>query len=190
MAIKVLAFSGSLRKASLNTALVRIAAEGARLSGAEVTIAELREYPMPLYDGDLEASQGMPEHAARFKALLVAHQGLLIASPEHNSMISAALKNAIDWASRPGPGETSLYAFQGKVAALCAASPGALGGIRGLVSLKSLLGNIGVTIIPQQVAVSKAHEAIEGGALKDAKQQQSILDLGAKLFDVTRKLHA
>jgi NAD(P)H-dependent FMN reductase len=190
MPIKILAFSGSLRQASFNTAIVRIAAEGAKAAGAEVTVVELRDFPMPLYDGDLEAASGLPEHAKRFKQLLISHQGLLIASPEHNSAYSGALKNAIDWASRPAPGEPSLAAFAGKTAALCSASPGALGGLRGLAALRSLLGNISVTVLPQQVAVPKITEALDKGALKEPKQHQSLLDLGARLADITRKLNA
>ncbi len=191
MPVRILAFSGSLRRASFNSALVKIAAQGAKAAGAEVTLVELRDFPMPLFDQDLEQASGMPEHAKRFKDLMISHQGLLIASPEYNSSVTAVLKNAIDWASRPAPGEPSLAAFTGKTAALCAASPGALGGLRGLVTLRSILGNLGVVLLPQQVAVMKAGEAIgPDGALKDAKQQQSLLDLGGKLAEVTRKLHA
>lgn len=191
MPVRILAFSGSLRRASYNTAIMKIAAQGAKAAGAEVTVVELRDFPMPLFDEDLEKASGMPEHAKRFKDLMISHQGLIIASPEYNSSVTAALKNAIDWASRPAPGEPSLAAFAGKAAALCAASPGALGGLRGLVTLRSILGNLGVVLLPQQVAVTKAGEAVgPDGALKDAKQQQSLLDLGAKLADVTRKLHA
>jgi NAD(P)H-dependent FMN reductase len=189
MAIKVLAFSGSMRQASFNTAIVRIAAEGARAAGAEVTVVELRDFPMPLYDGDQEAATGMPEHAKRFKQLLLSHQALLIASPEHNSCFSAALKNALDWASRSAPGEPGLAAFAGKTAAICAASPGGFGGLRGLVPLRALLSGLGVIVLPQQVAISKAGEAIERGACKDPKQQQSLLDLGARLAEVARKLN-
>lgn len=191
MPVRLLAFSGSLRRASYNTAIVKIAAQGARHAGAEVTVVELRDFAMPLFDEDLEKASGMPEPAKRFKDLLIAHQGLIIASPEYNSSVTAALKNAIDWASRPAPGEPSLAALAGKTAALCAASPGALGGLRGLVTLRSILSNLGVILLPQQVAVMKAADALgPDGALKDAKQQQSLLDLGAKLAEVTRKLHA
>lgn len=191
MPVRILAFSGSLRRASFNSAIVKVAAQGAKAAGAEVTVVELRDFPMPLFDEDLEKASGMPEHAKRFKDLMIAHQGLLIASPEYNSSVTAALKNAIDWASRPAPGEPSLAAFAGKSAALCAASPGALGGLRGLVTLRSILGNLGVVLLPQQVAVMKAGDAVgPDGALKDPKQQQTLLDLGAKLADVTRKLHA
>src|SRR5690606_37477107 len=103
--IRVLAFAGSLRRDSWNKKLVRIAAEGARAAGAEVTVLDLRDVEMPLYDEDLERASGLPEGAKRFKQMLLAHQAILISSPEYNSSISAVLKNAIDWASRAEPGE-------------------------------------------------------------------------------------
>src|SRR5215831_18806881 len=156
---KILAFAGSTRIESFNKKLIKIAAEGARSAGVEVTLADLRDYPMPIYDGDLEAKDGLPTKAREFKELMLAHQGLLISAPEYNSSITAVLKNTIDWASRRCEGEAPLACFTGKVAGLVSASPGALGGLRGLVHVRSILGNIGVLVVPDQVAVSKAHEA-------------------------------
>ena len=191
MPVQVLAFSGSLRKDSYNTRIARIASDGAKAAGADVTFIELRDLAMPLFDEDLEKASGAPESAKRFKQHLIAAQGILIACPEYNSSITGALKNAIDWASRPAPGEAPLAAFKGKVAGLCAASPGALGGLRGLVTVRSILGNLGVILLPQQVAVMKASEALdENGKLKDPRQQQSLLDLGAAVATTARKLSA
>jgi chromate reductase len=155
-----------------------------------VTYVDLRDLAMPLYDGDLEAEKGLPENAKKFKALLLAHQGFLIASPEYNSSISGVLKNAIDWASRSeSKDEPSLACFKGKAAALLSASPGALGGLRGLVTLRSILGNIGVLVLPQQVAVSKADEAFEAdGTLKDVRQRSSVEGLAAALVALLSKL--
>lgn len=188
---KILAFAGSTRADSYNKKLVQVAARGAEVAGAEVTVIDLRDFPMPLYDGDLEDREGMPEFGQKFKDLLIAHQGLLIASPEYNSSISGVLKNAIDWASRPADNEPPLIAFRGKVASLMAASPGGLGGLRGLVTVRSILGNIGVIVLPDQVAVSKAHEAFkEGGGMNDAKQQASIEALGANVTAMLLKLNA
>ena len=189
---KILAFAGSTRKESFNKKLVKIAAEAARRAGAEVTYLDLRDIPMPLYDGDLEAEQGLPENAKKFKALLLAHDGLLISAPEYNSSISAVLKNAIDWASRPSTSNEAPFAcFAGKVVSLMSASPGALGGLRGLVIVRSLFSNIRVIVLPDQVAVPKAHEAFDTeGRLKDAKQQASIEALGLGLVDVLKKLKA
>lgn len=186
---KILAFAGSTRKGSFNKMLVRIAADAARAAGAQVTYLDLSDIPMPLYDGDLETEQGIPENAKKFKALLLAHDGLLISAPEYNSSIGGALKNAIDWASRPQPGETPLACFAGKVVTLMSASPGALGGLRGLIIVRSLLSNIRVIVLPDQVAVPKAHEAFDtNGKLKDPKQQASIEALGRELAGVLAKL--
>ncbi len=188
-AAKILAFSGSARKESYNQTLIQIAARGARDSGAEVSVINLNDFPMPLFNQDLEAEQGPPENATKIKQLFINHDALLISSPEYNSSITPLLKNTIDWVSRPAEGEAPLIAYQGKVAGLMAASPGALGGLRGLVHLRSILGNIGVTVLPKQIAISKAYEAFDDqGNLKDAKQQHAILDIGAEVASVASKL--
>ncbi|MGH9815186.1 MAG: NADPH-dependent FMN reductase [Candidatus Acidiferrales bacterium] len=188
---KILAFAGSTRTGSVNKKLLRVAATAARDAGAEVTVIDLRDLALPLYDGDLEESNGLPEGAKKLKELMKSHHGLLLACPEYNSSISPALKNAVDWASRPMEGEKPLEPFTGKVAALTSASPGALGGLRGLVTVRSLLGNIGVLVLPEQVSVGKAHEAFaEDGSLLDTKRLASIQALTAKLADAIRKLHS
>ena len=185
----ILAFAGSTRRDSWNKKLVRIAAEGARADGADVTVIDLRDLPMPLFDEDLEAAEGLPASAVRFRELLLDHQGLLIASPEYNSSITGVLKNAIDWASRPAPGQPPLACFNDKVAALMSASPGALGGLRGLVHLRAILGNINVLVLPNQVAVPRALEAFTPeGALRDPKQHAAVAALGAKLARTVARL--
>ncbi len=180
---RILCFGGSLRRDSFNQRLAARAAQGARESGADVTVIALRDFPMPLYDGDLEASSGLPAVAKRLKALFREHHGLLIASPEYNSSFSAVLKNTIDWISRAETrDEPSLVAFAGKTAALCAASPGALGGLRGLVPLRMLLGNIGVTVLPDQVTVGSAGRAFApDGSLMDAQWDARVRALGVTL---------
>ena len=186
---KILAFAGSTRTDSFNKKLVRIAVSGARQAGAEVTHINLRDYTLPLYDGDIEQRDGLPANARTLKDLFLAHQGLLIAAPEYNSSISAVLKNAIDWVSRPVPGEPPLGCFIDKVAALMSASTGALGGLRGLVTVRSILGNIRVIVLPDQVAVAKAHEAFNpDGSLKDPKQQAAVENLGRNLAQVLARL--
>jgi NAD(P)H-dependent FMN reductase len=186
---RILAFAGSLRRDSFNKKLVPIAAKGAREAGAEVTLIDLKAFPLPVFDQDLEAEQGMPENGKKLKQLFIDHDGLLIAAPEYNSSITAVLKNAIDWVSRPAPGEPSLVAFRGKVATLMSASPGALGGLRGLVHVRSILGNIGVIVLPEQIAVAKAPEALNpDGSLKDPKQQAGIERLGHTLASFLLKL--
>lgn len=187
---KILAFAGSTRIESYNKKLVKIAAAGAQAAGAEVTYIDLRDLPLPLFDEDLEAQEGLPANARTLKDLLISHQGLLIASPEYNSSLTAVLKNAIDWASRPAPNEAPLAAFAGKVATIMSASPGALGGLRGLVHLRSILGNIKVLVLPDQIAVSKAYEAFNpDGTLVDPKQQESIEKLGEGLTKILLKLN-
>ncbi len=190
---KILAFAGSTREASYNQQLVKIAAEGARAAGAQVTYLDLRDLPMPLFDEDLEAKEGIPENARKFKELMMAHRGLLIASPEYNGSLTAVLKNAIDWASRPLPGESplALSCFRDKVAIIMSASPGGLGGMRGLTHLRTILSGIGVLVLPDQQAIPKAYEAFDtNGNLKDPKQQEIIEQLGSKLATVIAKLDA
>lgn len=186
---RILAFAGSTRKDLYIKRLVRIAAEAARTAGADVTTLNLKDFPLPLFDEDLEREQGTPENATNLKQLFVEHDGLLIASPEYNSSITPMLKNTIDWVSRTAEGESPLAAYQGKVAALMAASPGPLGGLRGLVHLRSILGNIGVLVLPDQIAVAKAFEAFdEHGKLKDGKRQERAEGLGKRLAQMIAKL--
>jgi chromate reductase len=187
---KIVAFAGSLRAASFNKKLLAIGVEAARADGAEVTVVDLRELALPLFDGDIEDATGLPEGAKRFKALLRASDGMLIASPEYNSSITGALKNAIDWASRTETDdEPALVAFRGKAAALLAASPGALGGLRGLVTVRSILSNIGVHVLPDQVCIPVAYEAFdEAGKLKDEKRAKQVARLVKGLVDFAARL--
>ena len=186
---QILAFAGSARKDSFNHKLVEIAAEGARSAGADVTVLNLKDYPLPLFDEDLERDEGTPENASKLKELFLAHDGLLISSPEYNSSITPLLKNTIDWVSRPVEGEPRLAAYQGKVAAIMAASPGALGGLRGLVHVRSILSSIGVIVLPDQVAIPNAYEAFDdAGRLKDERKQASVGGLGKGLADMVGRI--
>ena len=188
---KILAFAGSAKETSLNKKLVQIAASRAKAAGAEVTYIDLKNLPMPLFDEDLEAQQGIPATVREFKDLMLAHQGLLIACPEYNSSITPLLKNVIDWASRPEPNLPGLACFNHKVAALMSASPGGFGGMRGLVHVRAILESIGVLVIPEQRSISQAIEAFnEDGTLKDSKQQQDVENLGAKVANLLIKLSA
>jgi chromate reductase len=188
---KILCFAGSLRRDSYNKKLVKIAMSAAEAAGAEVTYLDLADIPLPVYDGDIETEKGLPENALRLKRLLKEHDALLMSCPEYNSSISGAWKNAIDWASRPEPGEGMLECFRGKVAGIMSASPGALGGLRGLVHVRSILENIFVMVVPEQVAVMKADQAFEDdGALKDKKTQGSVERIAQRVAEVTAKLHA
>jgi chromate reductase len=159
---RALVFAGSIRADSLHRKLARAAAEELRREGVEVTFADLRDYPMPLYDGDLEAGAGLPETARAFRDLLEQHDTFVIASPEYNGSFPALLKNAIDWASRPvRTGDRPAAVFRGKTAALLAASPGPGGGRRGLRHLRELLQMIGVEVLPVEVAIPRAFEAFD-----------------------------
>lgn len=187
---KILAFAGSTRAESFNKKLVCIAAEGARIAGAEVTIMDLRDLPMPLFDEDLEKREGLSPNVRKLKGLMLGHHGFLISSPEYNSSITGVLKNAIDWASRPVPNEPTLACFTNKVAALMSASPGALGGLRGLVHVRAILGNIGMIVLPNQVSIPNAHEAFDpSGNLKDSKKQASVRKLGTDLTEILSRLN-
>lgn len=186
---KILALAGSLRKGSYNKKLARVAAEAARRAGAEVTVLELEELALPVYNGDDEAAAGLPAGAKRLKTLMIASDGFLISTPEYNSSVPGGLKNALDWASRSEGDEKDLAAFRGKTAAVMSASPGALGGIRALSVLRTILANIGVLVIAPQTALPKAHEAFaEDGSLKDPKRQAAVEAQAKALVDLLKKL--
>lgn len=189
---RIIAFAGSTREKSYNKSLVVIAAKGAREAGADVTVIDLRDYPMPLFDEDLEAKDGKNEYAHKLKKLLVNCDGILIASPEYNGSLSAVLKNSIDWATRADEGDLpgSLPAFRGKVVSLMSASPRGLGGLRGLVHLSAILGGLGCIMLPAQTAIFSTHEAFDAaGNLKNEKQQQQILDQGRELSSFIAQLN-
>jgi len=186
---RLLAFAGSARRESFNKKLASEASRLAREAGAETTELDLRDYPLPLYDGDLEAAEGAPEHVATLRGLFVEHDGFLIACPEYNSSITPLLKNTIDWISRPAEGVPNLAAFRGKTATVLSASPGALGGMRGLVHVRSILGTLGIFVMPSQVALSKAHSAFgEDGRLIDAPTEERLRKAVAELVAATDRL--
>lgn len=189
-AASVLAFAGSTRSGSLNKKLIAIAVAGAREAGGSVTLIDLRDFPLPLYDGDLEASAGLPREALELKRLFAAHRGLLISTPEYNGSVPGVLKNAIDWTSRSVAGKASLASFEGKVAALVSASPGPVGGIRAQAHLRQILGTINVTLLPQQWRVPLATDASfdESGNLRDATAQTMVRNVGASLVRFLQRL--
>lgn len=158
---KILAFAGSIRRDSWNRKLIRVAVDATRAAGGDVTLLDLADYPLPLYDGDLEASEGLPDNALRLKALFKDHDAFLIASPEYNSSIPPLLKNAIDWVSREWQGESGLAPYQDKVAALLAASPGQFGGMRMLPHLRQVLNTLGVLVLPGQFSLAHADKGFD-----------------------------
>jgi len=174
---------------SLNKKLARVAAGAVQAAGAKATLVDLADYPMPLYDGDLETSEGIPPNARKLKDLFIVHQGLLIVSPENNASVSALLKNTLDWISRQDGEESGLAPYKAKVAAIAGASPGALGGLRGLTHLRAILQNLNVLVLSEQFALGRAHEAFDqDGSLKDAKQQSAIATLAKRLVEVSARL--
>jgi chromate reductase, NAD(P)H dehydrogenase (quinone) len=178
---KILAFAGSLRKNSFNKKISQIAALGAKEAGASVTYIDLKDYPIPLYDEEIE-EKGLPENVLKLKELFSSHDGFIIASPEYNGSFSAVLKNTIDWVSRKKSAEDpSLSCFRNKVAVLLSASPGPLGGVRGLIALRQLLSTVHTLVLPEQ----KTIPSFDSKENLSEKDQQAIEKIGALL---TQKL--
>ena len=181
--IRILSLSGSSRRGSLNQKLLDQAADGARAAGAEVTSIRLSDFELPIYDIDWEAERGLPTGAQELKALLAGHQGLLIATPEHNGGYTALLKNALDWMSRPN-GFPS-----GKVAGLVSASPGLLGGVKSQLSLQIVLNKLGVHVIPESVALGAAHQFLDAeGGLTDADVEKAVRGVGAAVAEMVTRI--
>ncbi|WP_203142932.1 NADPH-dependent FMN reductase [Marinobacter mangrovi] len=173
---RILFMAGSTRTGSFNAQLAEAAARTAEKRGdIDVTRVNLSHYNIPIYNGDLEQEKGIPQDVRDLRQLFASHHGFCIASPEYNSTLSPLLVNALHWISRPDGDVPGLVAFRGKVAGLVAASPGALGGLRGLVPLRMMLGNIGVQVIPSQLAIVKAGDAFDGnGEFRDAEWQKKL----------------
>lgn len=178
MAIRLLVTSGSSRTGSLNRQLASQVALVARAAGAEVTELDLGALALPLYHGDVEA-EAMPEGARELQRLFARHDGFIVAAPEYNAFVTPLLINALDWASRPKAEAdlpAGLAAMKGTVAGMVSASPGALGGMRGLLFLRSFLATaLGMVVVPETASIGQAHQAFDdSGALKDAQQQQAV----------------
>ncbi|MGB2520477.1 NAD(P)H-dependent oxidoreductase [Shewanella algae] len=172
--LRIKFISGSLRKGSFNTRLAHYAAAVAAELGLESEVLALNAFPMPLLNQDDEAEFGAPEAAVALKGKLLQSDCLVLVCPEYNGSITAALKNAIDWLSRPAT-QPAGNVFAGKWVALMAASPGALGGLRGLTPVRELMFNLGALVLPEQLALAKAHEAFtEDGSLLGDYQQSKV----------------
>jgi NAD(P)H-dependent FMN reductase len=182
--VRILAFSGSARRESLNRKFLAVAVEAVREAGCDVTVADLNELALPLYHGDLEDAEGLPANAARLVELIGSHAGLLVASPEYNSMPTPLLKNTIDWCTRAEPNP-----FEGKVAAVISASPGPLGGVRSLQLAQQLLLKLGCHVVPGQCFLPQAAKAFDAeGRLTNARAHESVKALAARLADTARRL--
>lgn len=177
---KLIVLAGSLRAESWNRKVVAVAAESAKKAGATVTVIDIRDYRMPMFDEDLESAKGLPAECLKLKDIFKAHDGFLFGCPEYNSSITAVLKNTIDWLSRPRQGEKPLECFAGKVAGLTAASAGALGGLRGLFAVREILQNIQVIVNPKMAAVSKVNELWDdqSSTLREGPLRTAVEDVG------------
>jgi len=160
---KILVFAGSARTGSFSKKLASIAAGFVGTAGANVTLIDLADHRLQMYDGDIEVSHGVPEDVKALRKVFMAQDGFIMVSPEYNSSISPLLKNTVDWVSRADGNDPQLVAFRGKAAGLLATSPSALGGLRGLVHLRSILANIGMHVVPQQHAIPNAHDTLASG---------------------------
>ena len=181
---RLLFMAGSAREASLNKRLARLAHDVAEANGIAATWVDIADYPMPIYDGDLEARDGPPENARKLKALLEVHGGVFIACPEYDASITPLLKNTIDWVGRvkeDGGGPSTVY--KTRVFALGAASPGALGGLRGLIAVRQTLElGLGALVLPDQIAVPRAADAFgDDGHLKDRSLMELLRTVVQKL---------
>mgnify|MGYP006109216621 FL=1 len=187
---KVLAFAGSTRKESVNKRLARIALQAAKKAGAETTFVDLQDFNIPLYCDDLVATEGIPEGVLQFKQLLNSHNGFFIASPEYNGSLTGVLKNAIDWATIKADGEERMSCWNGKIAGLVSASPGGLGGIRGLHHLRTILAGIGTFVLPNHLAVGNSTENLQNEKqITDEKLQLQLESLTHEMVRVIRALH-
>jgi chromate reductase, NAD(P)H dehydrogenase (quinone) len=181
---RILAFSGSARRDSLNKKLLAVVVEATRAAGAEVTVVDFKELPIPLYDGDLEDASGIPGNAQKLIDLITQHQGLLIASPEYNSQMTPLLKNAIDWCTRADDNPLT-----GKVAAVVSASPGMFGGVRSMTLARQLLTHLGCHIVPTQCILPHADRAFDAeGKLTDQRVMKSVKAVAEALVQTTVRL--
>ncbi len=190
--IKILAFAGSNRKESINRKLIKAAADIAQEElKLAVTVITLKDYPLPIYDGDEEETDGAPANLAKLKQLIADHDAVLIASPEYNASVTGLLKNTLDWISRPAGENDPGKVMKEKPVALLSASPGGLGGIRALNHLRAILLNTGTLVIPAQFALSNAHQAFaEDGHLKVDSARNAITELLKQLQRIANGLKA
>ncbi|MFL6792984.1 MAG: NADPH-dependent FMN reductase [Bradyrhizobium sp.] len=188
-ALKILVIPGSLRTGSLNAKLSAVAAHELAQAGAAVTRISLSDFPLPLYDGDLQAKSGVPKNAVNLKRMIGAHHGVLIVTPEYNSSVPALVKNTIDWVSRVQDAhETRGQVFRERVFAIAAASGGRLGGTRALAALRLILSALRATVIPNQLALSFAENAYDDmDHLKHPADIEALQALVRQLIDLSQR---
>lgn len=176
--IKILAFAGSLRKASYNKMALKIAASGAQEAGAQVEIIDLKDLEIPVYDGDIEA-EGLPKGAITLKEKVKSADALLLAVPEYNHSLAGSLKNAIDWVSRPPKNE-----FEGKPVATLGASDGSFGTVRAQIAFYPVANTLGIYLMPSKVYVPNADKKFDQeGNILDSKIEERLKKLGVDLVN-------
>ena len=185
---KILAFAGSSRKESWNRKVLNVAVQGARDACAEVTLVNLGDYPMPIYDADWHEANGVPGNMLKLRALMMQANGLLIASPEYNASITPLLKNTLDWLSQSVDGASGSAPYTNKIGALLGASNGAFGTIRALPHVSYILSNLGVFMLPV-VAVPGVGQSFDAaGNMSNEHTRNMVAGLGAKLARTIEKL--
>lgn len=185
---KILALSGSTRADSYNKQLVQEAGAIAKRNGAVVTFVDLKDLPIPLYDGDLEEKSGMPENARKLKRMIQGSDGVLISTPEYNGSISAVLKNAIDWVSRKEEGDGDAKVFSGKAFALMAASPSSGGGKGALGHLTALVKRLGGVVVATETSIPRAHVAFEETRILKSSNEKK--ELEREVEELLQKIHS
>jgi chromate reductase len=189
-ALKILVIPGSLRSGSLNARLAAAASHEIAQAGAEVTRISLSDFPLPIYDGDLQAKSGVPKNAVNLKRMIGVHHGVLIVTPEYNSSVPALVKNTIDWISRvQDTHEARGQVFRDRVFAIAAASGGRLGGTRALSALRLILTACHASVIPNQLALSFADEAYDDmDRLKHSADSDALKAMVRQLIDLSQRM--
>jgi chromate reductase, NAD(P)H dehydrogenase (quinone) len=189
-ALKILVIPGSLRTGSHNARLAAAAVYELAQAGAEVTRISLGDFPLPIYDGDLQTKSGVPKHAINLKRMMSVHHGVLIVTPEYNSSVPPLVKNAIDWVSRVQDAhETRGQVFRERVFAIAAASESRLGGTRCLAALRLILSACQAMVIPNQLALAFAGEAYDDmDRLKQPADIDALSALVRQLIDVSQRM--
>jgi NAD(P)H-dependent FMN reductase len=189
-ALKILVIPGSLRTGSLNARLAATAAYELAQAGADVTRISLSDFPLPIFDGDLQGKSGVPKHAVNLKRMMSAHHGVLVVTPEYNSSVPPLVKNAIDWVSRvQDPQESRGQVFRDRPFAIAAASEGRLGGTRALAALRLILSACHATVIPNQLALSFASEAYDDmDRLKQPADVEALAALVRQLIEFSQRM--
>jgi NAD(P)H-dependent FMN reductase len=190
--LNILVIPGSAREGSLNRKLAAFAADQARAAGLGVNEMDLRKLDLPIYDGDLEATSGIPAGAQQLQQAIVTCDAVLVVTPEYNGFPTPLVINAFDWLSRilvtPAL-PAGLTVTANKPVGLLSASPGPGGALRSMNFMRQYLQMaFAMIVVPQQFALGKAHEAFdEVGGLKDARAAQSV---GTVLSALTRLAQA